>query len=106
MAYVENAELIEVLKVVALESLSKINVPQSSWSGDKAAATQESYETLEASLVDPRQTELLEEFDAAYNELLTSEANDNYINGFIQGYLFFKKHQEKNLIAGNDKVTA
>lgn len=106
MAYVENAELIELLKAVAQESLSKTNVPLSYCSHEKATATSKIYETLEASLTDPQQTELLEEFDAAFTDLLASESTDNYITGFIQGYLFFKKHQEKNRLAGNESATA
>jgi hypothetical protein len=107
MANLKNVDqFTELLKAVAYESLTQTNVPLSCCSREKAAATGKSYESLEEALVDPRQTELLEEFDAAYTEMLVSEATDNYITGFIQGYLFFKKHQEKNRLAGNETATA
>jgi hypothetical protein len=103
MAKIENvAQFTELLKAVACESLSKINVPLSCCSKEKGAATEESYEALKASLTDPQQTELLEGFDAAFTDMLASEATDNYITGFMQGYLFFKKHQEKSSFAGNE----
>lgn len=96
-------QMTELLKQVARSSLYRTSIQSSDKTRMLCVKVDEDFEHLHESLgVD--QEQLLTLFDEDLTQLLTEETEDHYIKGFMQGYLFLLKNQEKNHLSRKEMV--
>jgi hypothetical protein len=94
-------QMTELLKQVARSSLYRTSVDASNKTRELCGIVDEDFEHLQERL-GADQEQLLTLLDEDLSELLMAETEDHYIKGFIQGYLFLLKNQEKTQFAGTN----
>ncbi|AEH49824.1 MAG: hypothetical protein CW346_14675 [Bacillaceae bacterium] len=86
-----DAGMVEVLKGVAIEVLARegSNILASKYTKEKRSIVEEKYEALK-SVLNEQERQLLEDFNDEFHDLVYAEAENYFIEGFIQGYRYLK----------------
>ncbi|NNU94695.1 hypothetical protein ETC01_16350 [Geobacillus sp. NFOSA3] len=86
-----DAGMVEVLKGVAIEVLAREgnNIATSKYTKERRLAVEEKYKALE-SVLNEEEKQLLEDFNDEFQDLVYTEAENYFIEGFIHGYRYLK----------------
>jgi len=84
-----DAGMVEVLKGVAIEVLAREGSNTSKYTEKKRLAVEEKYEALE-SVLNEEEKQLLEDLNDEFQDLVSAEAENHFIEGFIHGYRYLK----------------
>jgi hypothetical protein len=85
--------VLEVLKGIASQEVIHADPEQSDLATSVGETFEEKSEELKA-MLDKKALKLFEEYEAASAHLMAVETNDNFIAGFIRGYMYLKKINE------------
>jgi hypothetical protein len=86
-----DAGMVEVLKGVAIEVLAREgnNIVTSKYTKESRLAVEEKYKALK-SVLNEEEKQLLEDLNDEFQDLVSAEAENHFIEGFIHGYRYLK----------------